>query len=679
MDKLLSFLKEKDTARSAANAISMRIEKNPVYLNLVVKTFVREQDRSVKQELAKILSIRVEYFIMRLLNKERKDAGEIIREILLSGRSSEIIDFLNKNKNIDTENELIAILKSIIPHDPRLADECTKYLNERLVKKCGLKSYVEPITEHRAVRDKKLIVNLVILLILSIGISPVIYLVRYKDVLFGWSLIENLRLFVYEINYYFAFYAMTLNLIYIILLIFSYIEAKNQEKMWKIKNKSMLFKKNMIPPVSIIAPAYNEEKTIIESANSLLNLQYPDYELILVNDGSKDHTLNTLIEYFDLKRVDYLYNSKLSTKPIRGIYLNRSRPKLIVVDKENGGKADALNVGINISNNEYICGIDSDSLLEDEALLKLASLTLDEEIETPALGGNILPVNGCIVERGQLMDIHIPHSKLAKFQTMEYIRAFMSGRLGWSKINGLLIISGAFGLFRKERIIDIGGYLTSSGRYKMDTVGEDMELVVRLSRQMREAGKKYRIGYSFNANCWTEVPEDLKTLKKQRYRWHRGLIEILTFHRKMLFNVGYGKTGILAMPYFFVFEMMGPLFEIQGMLAVILAFFLMVLNFEIALILFVTVILMGVLVSVSSLLIAEKNNRYFSSKELAILIGYSIIENFGIKQYFSLWRVGGYLNILRRPKGWEKAERKGFSSANVKVKEENATMRRAGK
>ena len=243
MDKLLSFLKEKDTARSAANAISMRIEKNPVYLNLVVKAFVQEQDGSVKQELAKILSIRVEYFIMRLLNKERKDAGEIIREILLSGRSSEIIDFLNKNKNIDTENELIAILKSIIPHDPRLADECAKYLNERLVKKCGLKSYAEPITEHRAVRDKKFIANLVILLILSIGISPVIYLVRYKDVLFGWSLIENLRLFVYEINYYFAFYAMTLNLIYIILLIFSYIEAKNQEKMWKIKNKSMLFKK----------------------------------------------------------------------------------------------------------------------------------------------------------------------------------------------------------------------------------------------------------------------------------------------------------------------------------------------------------------------------------------------------------------------------------------------------
>lgn len=671
MSKLLAYLREEDTSRSAANAISMMIEKNPSYLNLVVKNFMQEQDSSMKKELAKLLSIRLEYFITKLFNNDRKDAGEIIRGILLSGRTSEFIDFLNKNKDIDTENELIAILKSVILYNQRLADECTKYLDERLLKKLGLKPDKEPLNEKQAVKDKKLIIELVILLILVIGIFPAIYFLRYKDVIFGWSLVENLKLYVYEFNYSFAFYAMAINLIYIALLLLSNREAKKQERLWKIKDKTMLFKANMLPSVSIIAPAYNEEKTIIESANSLLNLNYPNYELILVNDGSKDHTLNTLIKYFDLRRVDYIYNSKLGTKPIRGVYLNRSRPKLIVVDKENGGKADALNVGINISNNEYICGIDSDSLLEDEALLKLASLTLDEDTQTPALGGNILPINGCIVERGQIKEFHIPQSKLARYQTMEYIRAFMSGRLGWAKINGLLIISGAFGLFRKEAIINIGGYLTSSGEYKKDTVGEDMEIVVRISRQMRDAKKKFRIGYCFNANCWTEVPEDLKTLKKQRYRWHRGLIEILSFHRKMLFNVKYGKTGILSMPYFFLFEMIGPLFEIQGVFAVIVAFILGVLDFQMAVILFVAVILMGVLVSASSLLITEKNSRYFSFKELAVLIGYAIMENFGIKQYFNLWRVGGYWNMLKRPKGWEKAERKGFSSAESK---ENTTI-----
>lgn len=461
---------------------------------------------------------------------------------------------------------------------------------------------------------------------------------------------------------------MAISIIYLGLLILSYISAKKQVRLWKIKNKSLLFKKKMLPSVSIIAPAYNEEKTIIESANSLLNLKYPDYELIIVNDGSKDNTLDVLIKYFNLLRVDYIFDCKLNTKPVRGVYMNRSIPKLIVVDKENGGKADSLNAGINISKREYFCGIDADSLLEDEALLKLASLTLDEGIETPALGGNIFPINGCTIERGQIKNIKIPDNKLARFQTIEYIRAFMSGRLGWAYLNSLLIISGAFGLFRKERVISAGGYLTSSGKYGKDTVGEDMELVVRISRFMRELGHKYRISYAFNANCWTEVPEDLKTLKKQRYRWHKGLIDILTFHKKMLFNPRYGRTGTVALPYFFIFEMMGPIIEIQGYVMVVLALILGLLNKEIALILFVSTILMGVLISVSSLLIAEKDVKYFKPKDLFILIIYSIIENFGPRQLFSLWRVGGYLNMLKKPSGWDKPERKGFTASNTCAK-----------
>lgn len=464
-----------------------------------------------------------------------------------------------------------------------------------------------------------------------------------------------------DFNYYIAYYAMALNMIYLVLLLFSYISVVRQERLWNIKDMSLLFKKRMLPSISIIAPAYNEEKTIIESANSLLNLKYPEYELIIVNDGSKDQTLNTLIRYYDLKRVDYLYDSRLDTKPVRGVYLNRSRPQLIVVDKINGGKADSLNVGINIANKEYVCGIDADSLLEDDALIKLASLTLDEETETPALGGNVLPINGCTIDRGQIAQKGLAESKLARFQTIEYIRSFMSGRLGWSYFNCLLIISGAFGLFRKERIINVGGYLTSSGKYKTDTVGEDMELVVRISRQMKEARRPFRILYAYNANCWTEVPEDIKTLKKQRYRWHRGLIEILTFHREMMFRPIYGRIGTVAMPYFYIFEMLGPLFEIQGYLMVILSVILGIFNVQIAIILFIAMVLMGTLVSVSSLLISEKNGKNFSRKELWILVFYATIENFGVRQYFSLWRFGGYINMFKKPVGWQKADRKGFA------------------
>lgn len=668
LDRLIALLQNVDVSRSAVNSISMIIEKNPGYINKVVHVFREEKNIKIKQELVKILSSRVEYFIMKLSIKNNIYAKEIIKEILLLGRTSEVIDFLNKNKNIDIENELVSIIKEVIFGASDIEKEFSIYLQERLLRKCGLVPFEKASPRKEEEKDRKLIRTLYILLVLSVLIFPSIYCLRHQDILFKLSFIEQIKIFVIDFNYYLAFYSMAVSIIYLTLLVLSNISAKKQVKLWKIKNKSLLFKKKMLPPISIIAPAYNEEKTIIESTNSLLNLKYPDYELVIVNDGSKDNTLDVLIKYFDLVRVDYIFDYKLNTKPARGVYMNRSMPKLIVVDKENGGKADSLNAGINISNKEYFCGIDADSLLEDESLLKLASLTLDEGIETPALGGNIFPINGCTVERGQIKNIKIPENKLARFQTIEYIRAFMSGRLGWAYLNNLLIISGAFGLFRKERVISVGGYLTSSGKYRKDTVGEDMEMVVRISRLMRELGHKYRICYAFNANCWTEVPEDLKTLKKQRYRWHKGLIDILTFHKKMLFNPRYGSTGTVAIPYFFIFEMIGPIVEIQGYIMVVLAFMLGLLNKEIALILFVSTILMGVLISVSSLFIAEKDTKYFKLKDLCILIIYSIVENFGPRQLFSFWRVGGYLNMLRKPSEWDKAERKGFSVSNTTAK-----------
>jgi cellulose synthase/poly-beta-1,6-N-acetylglucosamine synthase-like glycosyltransferase len=287
-----------------------------------------------------------------------------------------------------------------------------------------------------------------------------------------------------------------------------------------------------------------------------------------------------LINYFKLEKEDYIVDYKIRTKPVLGIYKNQSYPKLTVVDKVNGGKADTLNAGINLSIKEYFCGIDADSLLESDALLKISSLVIDEDKENVALGGNILPINGCTVDKGYITDIKVPSGALGKFQMIEYLRAFMAGRIGWAQVNSLLIISGAFGVFKKDRVIEIGGYLTSSGKFNKDTVGEDMELVVRLAMHMRENKLKYKINYSFNANCWTEVPEKIKVLHSQRDRWHRGLIDILTFHKKSIFNPVYGRMGLISMPYFFIFEMMGPLVEIQGYIMVILAGILGLLNVQ---------------------------------------------------------------------------------------------------
>jgi cellulose synthase/poly-beta-1,6-N-acetylglucosamine synthase-like glycosyltransferase len=496
--------------------------------------------------------------------------------------------------------------------------------------------------------------------ILGFFTIPLIFIVRYWEVLTAWPPIELLERYVIEFNYGLAYYSITVSLSYLILMGLSYKNVKKQARLWNLKNISMLFRDKMIPAISIIAPAYNEEMTIVSSVKSLLNLKYPDYELIVVNDGSRDETLNKLIEAFRLVRVNYRYSTSLETAPIRGIYRNPSLPKLVVIDKSNVGKADALNAGINVANKEYFCGIDSDSLLEPEALLKLASLTLDESTETPALGGNVFPINGCEVDNGLITKIRIPKNHLARFQNIEYLRAFMVGRLGWEQINSLLIISGAFGLFRKERIIGIGGYMTTLGKYHKDTVGEDMELVVRISRLMHEMGLRFKILYAYNANCWTQVPEDLKSLKTQRYRWHRGLIDIMFFHKKLIGNPKYKRTGMLAMPYYLLFETLGPMIEAQGYVMVVIAAFLGILDERIALLLFIGTIFLGIISSISAVLIAEREDQYFSPLDMTKLLFYALIENFGPRQWISFWRIRGQFNVIFGKGGWGKIKRKGL-------------------
>ena len=345
---------------------------------------------------------------------------------------------------------------------------------------------------------------------------------------------------------------------------------------------------------------------------------------------------------------------------MRGIYRNKSLPRLTVIDKANGGKADSLNAGINLSGKDYFCGIDADSLLDQQGLLKIVSCSLDVDKETIAVGGNIFPVNGCTVSHGVLETIGMPKGSLATLQFVEYIRAFMAGRIGWSALNSLLIISGAFGLFHKKRVIECGGYLTASGKYGQDTVGEDMELVVRLTRYMRENKLPYSVNYSYNANCWTEVPEKLSILLRQRDRWHRGLIEILSFHGNLFMNPRYGRVGIFAVPYFFVFEMIGPWIEFQGYLMVLIALFIDLLNGNIALLLFLATVMLGLFVSIASLIIAEQEVSYFKIRDIFRLVGFAVLENLGWCQFISMWRVMGYINVLRGTSGWGKMTRTGF-------------------
>lgn len=409
-------------------------------------------------------------------------------------------------------------------------------------------------------------------------------------------------------------------------------------------------------PVSIIVPAYNEEKGIYASVRSLLSMNYPEYEIIVVNDGSKDLTLTTMIEKFKMKKINKVVRQRLKTKGIRGIYRSDVYHQLYLVDKENGGKADALNAGINMSHYPYICSLDGDSVLEKDAFLKVMKPIIHSNGQIIAAGGSIRIANGCRIERGEIMEVKLVKQPLVVMQVIEYLRAFLMGRIGLSRLNILLIVSGAFGVFHKEWVIKAGGYLTN-------TVGEDMELVVRLHRLIKEGGGKERIVYVPDPVCWTEAPDTISILHKQRRRWHQGLFESLWRHKKMLFHRKYGTVGFISMPYFIFIELLGPFIELFGYLVIIFGITFSFLNTQLALLVFMMAILYGSILSMSSVLLEEWSLRKYPNPfDIARLFIFAITESFWYRPLTVLWRVEGFLHVLLKKKEWGEMSRKGVSN-----------------
>lgn len=359
-----------------------------------------------------------------------------------------------------------------------------------------------------------------------------------------------------------------------------------------------LLRSPLTPPVSVLAPAFNEAANVVENVRSLLMLDYPLYEVILINDGSRDRTLELLIDAFGLRPSARSFEYAVPCRPIRRVYESAAHPNLVVIDKENGGKADALNAGLSLSLYPLFCAIDTDSILEPDALLRLVRPFIEAPGVTIAAGGVIRVANGCEVRAGRVSQVRLARRLLPLLQIVEYLRAFLFGRMGWSGGNSLLVISGAFGLFDKRTALQAGGYAT-------DTVGEDVELVVRMHRLLRELGRPYRIGFVPDPICWTEVPETLRVLRRQRTRWHRGLIDTLWRHRHMAWRPRYGVVGMVAIPGFILFETLSPLLELTGYLLVPLAWMLGILSASFATTFLTLAVLYGMLVSVLAVLLEE--------------------------------------------------------------------------
>ncbi|NHN31938.1 glycosyltransferase family 2 protein [Paenibacillus agricola] len=402
-----------------------------------------------------------------------------------------------------------------------------------------------------------------------------------------------------------------------------------------------------VPPVSILVPSYNEELTIIDNVHSLMALEFPVYEVIIINDGSKDQTLQVLINEFALQRCRLTgTRNLLKSKPIEEIYRNPQYPKLVVIHKTNGGKADALNAGINVAQYPLIATIDADSMLEKDALIRLVQLYMENPEQHIAIGGNVRIANGSTIQDGRVTKHHLSNKWLPAVQYVEYMRAFLGARIGWSALNGLLIVSGAFGLFRKDYVIQVGGY-------EADCPGEDMNIVMKLHRHMLQQELPYRILFCPDAVCWTQAPDTLNVLGAQRRRWIRGNIWNMLHFKSLLFVPKYKLIGWLAMPYTILYETLSPFIKLSG-LAALLAYVLMDMTQLPILLAFLGInLIIGLVFTTGSLIIEEiAFKRSVQTWDIWRIIGYSIIMALGYDQLNALWKLQGHVDYLRRNNNW---------------------------
>ena len=412
----------------------------------------------------------------------------------------------------------------------------------------------------------------------------------------------------------------------------------------------------LLPPISVIAPAYNEELSIIDSVRALLALEYPEHEVIVVNDGSKDRTLAILIETFEMAPVERTQLAQLQQTRILGVYGSTHYPNLLIVDKENGRKADATNAGIGFARTPLVCIIDADSILEPDGLLRAAEPFMADDGRLVAVGGAIRIVNGCEVVGGSMRRVGIPRAMLPRFQVIEYMRAFLTARVANARLGSLLLISGAFGLFRRSVLVEIGGY-------RHDTVGEDLELIVHIHRYMREQGREYRLEFAPEVVCWTEAPATLGGLRNQRARWQQGALETLGRHRAMIGNPRYGRIGMLAMPQLVVEDLIGTPAELIGYLVIPAAWALGLLAPEMALAFLSLTFLFGTALSIGTLAIEEAQLRRMpTAADLLRIAIAAVVENFGYRQVNLIYRLIGIKRHLRKETGWSAVPRLGFAA-----------------
>ena len=404
-------------------------------------------------------------------------------------------------------------------------------------------------------------------------------------------------------------------------------------------------------PVSILVPAHNEEVTIEATVKSLLALDYKLYEIVVVDDGSTDNTAQVLKDAFHMWRIDRPIQRRVPCQAEEEVYETRAwKVPITLVRKKKGGKADALNMGINVANYPYFLCIDADSVLQHDSLEKIARPVL-EDPTVVAVGGSVRPCNGAEIANGRVVRYRMPRKLLACMQVLEYDRSFLASRILFDRFNGNIIISGAFGLFLKSVVIAAGGY-------DKDTMGEDMELAVKLHVYCRESQRPYRIRYVTDAICWTQVPERLRDLCRQRKRWHIGLFQSMMKHRNILANPKYGAVSFISYFYFLFYELFSPYIEVFGVLTTLLAFAVELINVPFMILFFGIYVVYAAILSLTAFFarVHTVDLKLYLS-DILKAVGLCVIEVTLLRFVMAWVRMTALIGYRKKKHTWGKIER----------------------
>lgn len=469
-------------------------------------------------------------------------------------------------------------------------------------------------------------------------------------------------------NVFVLFYFIAINSSYLLFVLIAARRVPRTYHRTVLQGLGELETSPLMPGVSIIAAAFNEQAGIVQSVRSMLELKYPKFEVVVVDDGSTDDTFELLRQEFDLVEVPRVVEDLVPTiGTVLSTHVPRGDESLVVVRKTNSGRrADASNVGINAASYELIAIVDADCVMDRDGLLRVAMPFANDPDRVIATGGVIRVANGCVIDRGEVLSTGMPRSWLARIQVVEYLRAFLLGRVGWTALNGLLIISGAFGMFRRDIVIAVGGF-------DLHCIGEDAELVARMHRHMRSGGLPYRMLLVSDTVNWTEVPENVKVLGRQRRRWSRGLTELIIKHWAMMLNPKYGRIGMVVMPYFLVFEAIGPFVELAGFVTVLMGLYFGILNLDFAAFFLLVALGYGILVSLAAVAVDDMSRAvYRGYRNLLILLLSAIVENIGFRQLHAWWRIRGVVSgVMGSDSGWGTMTRTGLGAGPAAAKTEN--------